>query len=355
MGFITSKELATLAGVSRSTVSRVINGYGNVPEQTRRRVMQVVEQTGYVPHAPARLLAGGDCSVIGLFMVDRRGGAAGRRPSLNGYFPSFLAGTIDHAAGLGFHVLACTVASDADYADVRRVFLEKTIAGGIFIGELSETELCMLARLGCRLVAVDGGPDCGAAVTVNADSFGGACEVTRRLIALGHRRIAHIAGPQNRLSGSERLRGYRRALEDAGLPFAPELVETGDFTREGGSAATRALLARAAPTAVFFGNDDMAIGGIGVLREKGLRIPENISVAGFDDIEPSRYLNPALTTVPLPLWEMSSLAVRSLVEMVHGKPASGCTEQYRVPVGLVERESCAPPPADAAEKGGAVP
>jgi LacI family transcriptional regulator len=343
---ITSQEIAALAGVSRSTVSRVINGYGNVPEQTRRKVMRVVEQYGYVPHASARVLAGGNNSVIGLFMVDCKSGTAGRKMSLSGYFSPFLAGTIDSASGLGLHVLACMVASSADYADVQRIFLEQTVAGGIFIGEQNSSELKKIIRLGCKVVVVDGGMECGGAVAVNADNFSGAYQMTKYLIELGHRRIAHIAGPQSQLSAQERLCGYRKALEEAGLPFVPELVECGDFMREGGRKATRALLertAQSAPTAAFFGNDSMALGGMEVIREKGLSIPEDISIAGFDNVELAQYSQPALTTVCLPFQEMSSLAVHGLEDLINGRIAEGCTAQYRVPVEIVKRDSCAAP------------
>lgn len=344
---ITGKEIAKIAGVSRSTVSRVVNQYGNVPEATRRKVLRAVEQYGYVPHAQARMLAGAENPIVGLFMVDRKSSTAGRKVSLSGYFSSFLSGTIDHAGEYGVHVLACTITSGEDYAGVRRMFLDQTVAGGIFIGEQDETELEELARLGCRLVAVDGRPEVAGAVTVNIDSFGGACAMTRRLLELGHRRIAHIAGPQSQLSGAERLRGYRQALAEAGVPFAPELVETGDFMRAGGYGATRALLSRARPTAVFFGNDSMALGGLKAIAENGLRVPEDISVAGFDDIELAEHLHPALTTVRLPFWEMSALAVQSLEDLMHGKLGNVCTAQYKLPVQLVERASCAPPKAGA--------
>lgn len=340
---ITGKEIAQIAGVSRSTVSRVVNEYGNVPETTRRKVLQAVEKYGYVPHAQARMLAGAVNPVVGLFMVDRKSSTAGRKVSLSGYFSSFLSGTIDHAGGFGIHILACTVTDAEDYEGVRRMFMDKTVAGGIFIGEQDEAELGELARLGCKLVAVDGRPEVAGAITVNADNFGGAYAMTRRLLELGHRRIAHIAGPRNQLSGAERLRGYRQALADAGLPFAPGLVEAGDFMRAGGYGATRALLARARPSAVFFGNDSMALGGMEAIAEAGLRIPEDISAAGFDDIELAEHLYPALTTVRLPFWEMSALAVRSLSDLIHGKLAPGCTAQYRLPVQVVERASCAPP------------
>jgi LacI family transcriptional regulator len=329
-------------------VSRVINGYGNVPEQTRRKVMRVVEQYGYVPHASARVLAGGNNAVIGLFMVDCKSSTVGRKMSLSGYFSPFLAGTIDHASILGLHVLACMVTSDADYADVQRIFLEQTIAGGIFIGEQNSSKLKKIIRLGCKVVVVDGGMQCVGTVTVNADNFNGAYQMTKYLIEMGHRRIAHIAGPQTQLSAQERLCGYRKALEEAGLPFTPDLVAYGDFMREGGRKATRALLERTAqcvPTAVFFGNDSMAFGGMEAIREKGLLIPEDISIVGFDNIELAQYSQPALTTVCLPFQEMSSLAVHSLEDLINGRIAEGCTVQYRVPVKIVKRDSCAAPRA----------
>jgi LacI family transcriptional regulator len=333
-----------LAGVSRSTVSRVVNDYPNVPDSTKKHVLEVIEKHGYVPHASARLLAGAENKIIGLFMVDKKRDAEGRKVSTSSYFSPFITGVIDSANEYGFRVLAYAVCKQDDIENVKRVFYDKTISGGIFIGQQNDKDTSELIARGYKVVLIDKGfenmdkKDIKNCIIVNADNYNGAYKATKYLIDLGHRKIAHVTGHLNQLSTIERLEGYKKALSDANIELDAAQIVRGNFMREGGYEATKKLLLQSSPTAIFYCNDSMAIGGAQAIEEEGYTIPEDISIIGFDDIELSRYFRPPLTTIRLPLWDMSAIAVRTLIAAIKSEP--DFSAHYMVPVELIERKSC---------------
>lgn len=339
-----SKEIAKIAGVSRSTVSRVINNYPNVPPDTKEKVLKVIKKYNYVPHASARMLRGKRSKTIGLVIVDLKRSTDIHKIYDNVYFGPFTTAVIDFANQLGYNVLVVTVYRSKDYKKVREIFYNKTISGAVFIGvKNDDPDIMNLINEGFKTAVVDQeikdkDDIFDKSIIVNMDNINGAYEATKYLINLGHKEIAHITGDMNKLSGFARLEGYKKALKEAGINYDLGIVAKGDFVEESGFNAAYKLFKKAKPTAIFAANDQMAIGAIHALEEMGYKIPEDVSVIGFDDITISRYIKPALTTMRVSLLQMAELAVENLVKII--EQDSGITAKFIVPANLIERESC---------------
>jgi len=339
-----SIDIAKIAGVSRSTVSRVINNYPNVPDETRRKILEIIKENNYVPHASARMLAGVKNRVIGLFIIDMKVDSNGKQLTISSYFSPFTGAVIDNASKMGYNVLVSIVSKPKDYKKVKETFYNKTISGGIFIGESNdEPEIKEIINAGYKVALLDQNVKSDEEVykkciVVNADSYGGAYNATKYLIDLGHTKIAHIAGAPGIFSTIERIEGYKKALTDAGISVKNNLIIKGNFNLEGGYSATKKLLSKDIPTAIFLSNDKMAIGAVEAIQAIGLSVPEDISIIGFDDIEVARYLKPALTTVRMALLEMASIAINTMINSIEND--SNFSANYTVPVDLIERETC---------------
>lgn len=339
-----SKEIAKLAGVSRSTVSRVINNYSNVPDETREKVLEVIKQYNYVPHASARMLAGGKNRRLGLFIVDMDADLKGKQVSRSYYFSPFTSVIIDNSNKMGYTVVVSIVSQTKDFDHVKQLFYDKTINGGIFIGVSGdEQEIKNLIAEGYKVVLIDQYAKAEEAIysksiIVNADNMNGAYEATKYLIGLGHREIVHVTGGKKQLSSLERLEGYRKALNEAGIPVQNKWIVNGNFKLDCGYKVTKKILSAGRPTAIFYSNDSMAIGGIQAIEEAGLQIPEDISIIGFDDVELAKYLKPGLTTVRMDLFEMASVAINALINVMENE--MNFSAEYVVPVELMVRGSC---------------
>ncbi|NNU77140.1 LacI family DNA-binding transcriptional regulator [Clostridium estertheticum] len=339
-----SIDIAKIAGVSRSTVSRVINNYDNVPDETRKKIQQIIKENNYVPHASARMLAGVKNRVIGLFIIDMKTDTNGKQVTSSSYFTPFTGSVIENASKMGYNVLVSIVSKQKDYKKVKEIFYNKTVSGGIFIGEKNgEPEIKEIINSGCRVALLDQAVKSdeevyNKCIIVNADNYYGAYKATNYLIGLGHSSIAHIVGISENLSGIERFNAYKNALTDAGIAVKSNLIVKGDFTINGGYNATKKLLQKEIPTAIFCGNDMMAIGAIQAIEESNLNVPQDISIVGFDDIEVARYINPALTTVRMKLLEMASIATNTLITSIESN--SNFSANYTLPIDLIERNSC---------------
>ncbi|MCB2308669.1 LacI family transcriptional regulator [Clostridium estertheticum] len=339
-----SIDIAKIAGVSRSTVSRVINNYDNVPDETRKKIQQIIKENNYVPHASARMLAGVKNRVIGLFIIDMKTDTNGKQVTSSSYFTPFTGSVIENASKMGYNVLVSIVSKQKDYKKVKEIFYNKTVSGGIFIGEKNgEPEIKEIINSGCRVALLDQAVKSdeevyNKCIIVNADNYYGAYKATNYLIGLGHSSIAHIVGISENLSGIERFNAYKSALTDAGIAVKSNLIVKGDFTINGGYNATKKLLQKEIPTAIFCGNDMMAIGAIQAIEEANLNVPEDISIVGFDDIEVARYINPTLTTVRMKLLEMASIATNTLITSIESN--SNFSANYTLPIDLIERNSC---------------
>ncbi|MBE6072625.1 MAG: LacI family transcriptional regulator [Clostridium butyricum] len=342
-----SSEIAKLAGVSRSTVSRVINNYSNVPEETREKVLKVIKEYDYVPHASARMLAGSKNRVIGLFIVDiiHKEGSMKNRITKSPYFLEFTSSVIEMASEMGYTVLVHIIHNEEGYDKIKECYYNKTISGGIFIGQSDGDEsIKTIIDRGYKVVLVDQSirqDDIiyNKCMIVNADNFNGAYTATKYLIDKHHTQIAHITGGTAKFSSNDRIRGYKKALEDAGIPVNKNLIINSEFVENGGYNAVKKLLSRGVKfTAIFASNDKIAFGAIKAIKEEGLKVPDDISVIGFDDIEPSKYFNPPLTSIKMELVEMAGIATKSVIESIENDVKFSAN--YVVPVTLQERKSC---------------
>jgi DNA-binding LacI/PurR family transcriptional regulator len=333
-------DVARLAGVSHQTVSRVLNDHPNVRPQTRRSVLAAISELGYRPNAAARTLVTRRTRTLGVISFDT-----------TLYGPASMLHGIEAAAQHSWFVsIASLPALDrrSVAAAVDRL-LGQGVEGIIVIAPKTSA-VSALGRVpgGVPLVAVGCGthaPLTSAAV----DNAAGAAQATRYLLDLGHRTVHHVAGPASWLDAQERVTGWRRVLREARAP-EPELM-AGDWSSASGYRIGHQIAADPEVTAVFCGNDHMALGLLRALAEQGRRVPGDVSVVGFDDIPESAYFLPPLTTVRQDFGELGRRALGMLVEMINGRQPPGTC--LRIPPHLVARASASRPglrPAAAGEE-----
>ncbi|ETW11408.1 periplasmic binding protein/LacI transcriptional regulator [Roseivivax marinus] len=324
------KDVARIAGVSTATVSRTLSNPDIVSEDTRKAVLAAVDQTGYSVNLSARHLR-----------QQRTGGILALAPNLaNPFFSEILSGISDVLRGAGLNLIVGDTSVNDD-ARVRLVdYANRARCDGLIVLDGS-LEPEVFTRSQCPPVVqacewITGLP----APRVFADNEAGAELVVDHLAGLGHRRIGRVSGPPSNSLTRSRDAGFRRGLERHGL--AEDVVIEGDFSLASGQAAAERLCASDdRPTAIFCDNDEMACGLMGALRRAGLRVPDDLSVVGFDDIELSRHLTPALTTVHQPRKTIGLRAAEILLERIEGRAVP---EETRVPVSLCPRDSTAAPP-----------
>lgn len=339
-----SWDIAKLAGVSRSTVSRVINNYDNVPKETREKVQKIIKKYNYYPHASARMLAGKKNKVLGLFIIDTKKSNENRMTT-SSYFTPFTSVTVDTANKLKYNVLVSIVSKKEDFQYVKQLFYNKSICGGIFIGGSNyEPDVKEIIVNGYKVAVVgqevrnelDPFSKC---IVVNDDSYSGAYEAVKYLIKLGHKNIAHITGDMFQLTAIRRFEGYKKALCDEGISINNKYIARGDYTQESGYKAAYKLLSKNdRPSAIFSANDSMAIGVLKAANELNIRIPEDLSIIGYDDIEIASYIHPSLTTVRLSLFQMASMAANTLIKS--NEDGADYYANINIPVDLVIRDSC---------------
>lgn len=325
----TLKDVAREAHVSMASVSRALNGTGVVTERIRTRVLEVAARLQYVPNSGAQSLMTRRTRIIGVLL-----------PALHGEFFSELLRGIDLAArARGLHLLVSTShnceseAGDALRAMIGRVdgmLVMSRHADGKFLHERLPEAL--------PVVLMSTADSDHTYASVYVDNYSGAYAMMQHLIASGHRTITHITGPDSNVDAQERLRGYRAALA-AELPGVKEDVIPGDFTEDSGYRAVREILGRKKrPDAIFAGNDMMAFGCLSALTEAGLRVPQDIALAGFDDIPTARFVVPALTTVRVKIADLGASALDRLAASID-QPAESRTLAERVPAEVVIRAS----------------
>ena len=337
---VTIEDVARSAGVSAMTVSRVINKENNVRDKTRARVLQAIDELRYSPNIAARSLAAGDATHIGLLYSN---------PSA-AYLSQFLVGALDGARRTGCHLVieACEGEDESEQAEAARHIATADVEGVILPPPLSESVpiLTELALAEMPVVTVAMGKLYENALNVRIDDFAAAAEVTNHLIGLGHRRIALIKGHPQQIASAERERGFRAAVAEAGLDPADVAVEQGYFTFRSGLEAAEKLLDRSRrPTAIFASNDDMAAAVVSVAHRRGLDVPGDLSVVGFDDTAPATTVWPELTTVRQPVAAMAGAALDLLFTAIrsrrHGLPP--VSEERVLEHELIIRESSGPP------------
>lgn len=322
-------DVAREAGVSFKTVSRVLNGEPNVREPTRQRVLEAARALGYRANPYARNLRAAQSRLIAVYYSN---------PSRN-YTSEIQIGVLERCNAEGFN--AIFEETGAGLGSLVSLRGEPNLAGVILVPPLTEDEAILqrLSAAGIPFVRLAPFPAEGEAGHVSMDDELAACEMTEYLISLGHRRIGFIAGPEEHPQARLRGAGFRSALARHGIKLAPGLVATGSFHFDSGLRAAETLLsASQPPTAIFASNDDMAAAVLAVAYRKGLRVPDDLSVAGFDDTPLASVVVPALTTVYQPIREMAAQATGILF----GKAETGARSSFVLPHRIVVRETTAP-------------
>jgi LacI family transcriptional regulator, galactose operon repressor len=332
--------VAKLSGVSVATVSRVFNGYADVSEATRQRVMATAKRLDYAPSAAARTLVKQRSQLIGVILYTGQEHPDIQHP----FFQEVLVGLKHGIGALGYDLLLFATEQPGSNRGVPHSYLRRArhhrVDGVVLMGvEGDDPEVQKLLASATPMMGVDlevAGP---RASYVTSDNVTGARLAVRHLHALGHTRIATVSGPPTHKAGGDRLVGYRAELQARGLEIPAGYEQEGDWYAETGESSMHALLRLAAPpTAVFVASDMMAVGAIKAIRDAGLRCPQDVAIVGFDDSALASLLSPSLTTVRQEAPEMGIAAGRSLIEMIENPQVIAPVRV--MPVELVVRESC---------------
>jgi LacI family transcriptional regulator len=331
---VTIREVADLAGVSIATVSRVLNGRDDVSDETREAVTRVIRENGYRANRSARGLSAGRTGLVGILVP----------LVFPAYFAGILAGAAEALSERGLQIVLSPTGGEHD-REVSVLDRLHGLSDGalIILPEESSDELERLLDSGYRFVVLDPLMPLDERIpSVSAAHTSGADQAMRYLLALGHRRIALISGPNGWVATEDRRRGYHAALASAGvLPNRALEVEAIPEIEPGRVAAEQLLDLPERPTAIFAFNDNIAIGAIQAARARGLRVPEDVSIVGFDDVEHATIVSPTLTTVRQPLAEMGRTAVSLLSRLLERQRFE--TLHVELATRLVVRESTAPP------------
>ena len=325
---VTIKDVARAAKVSVATVSRALNGHDNVTEKVRARVHEAATRLHYTPHHAARSLSSRRTHTIGVVL-----------PDLHGEFFSELMRGIDLVAReQGLHLLVSSYHGNPEEQAAALRTMRGRVDGLLVMAPHVDHAGSVAQNLGSMpTVLLDTRDTLGVFPTVGIDNYGGAVAMVEHLVDAGHRQIAFIAGPEHNFDAIERLRGYREALAQR-LPRSKPRVLQGDFGEASGHASGRALLtAKPKPDAVFAANDMMALGCLFAFNQAGIKVPQDIALAGFDDIPLARLVVPALTTVQVRIAELGGSAARMLLALGDARPSAA--RRILLPPQLIVRES----------------
>lgn len=334
LGNITIIDVASEAGVSYATVSRVINNKGNVNPDSRERVLRAMAELGYVANLQARSLAGGRSNVVGLLVQDLG----------TSYIGEIIRGIDAELANAHYDLMLYTTHRRKVKESAYVATLTRGMADGLLLVLPRNTEAYLetLQRRHFPYILIDHQGIDQFGPSVGATNWQGAYDATQYLIELGHRRIGFITGAMELGCSVDRLAGYKAALADHGLNFDPALVREGDFQQPQGYTGAQSLLTISnPPTAIFASNDISAFGVMEAVRERGLRIPEDVSIVGFDGVSQSEMVHPALTTVRQPLEQMGRKATTLLLQYISNPEL--VIERVELPTELIIRDSCQPP------------
>jgi DNA-binding LacI/PurR family transcriptional regulator len=330
---VSIKDIARMAGVSHSTVSRALRDSPLISPGTTRKIQQLARESGYRASAVARGLVARKTMTIGVVVT-----------TIADPFVGEVVGGIEESANeQGYSVFLAD--SNADPEREKKVvqsFAERRVDGILVTSSrVGALYVPLLSEMNVPIVLINNQHSGEWVHSVMIENVKASLDATEHLIALGHRRIAYLGDRFGHQSDIERCQGYREALRREGIAFLPELAVLGDGKPPGGMAAMESLLQlNSPPTAVFCYNDMSALGAMRCIRNRGLRVPEDVSLVGFDDLYISAYTNPALTTVRQPRWIMGRLAMESLLNLISGR---GSADTIHVPAELIVRESTAPP------------
>ena len=341
-------DVARVAGVSTATAGRALGGYGPVSDHARASVLAAAEQLGYRANSLARSMITGTTSTLGVVIGD----------IANPFFSGATRAIIDVARGEGFEVVVANTDEDvsAEQAAVK-VFLEKRVDGLVLApASIHEHDhLAAVEATGTRLVLLDRELPGLEADSVAIDNQGAAGDAVRRLVEAGHRRIAMVTGANPGQAAEDgatvatatsvgRIEGYRAALTAAGIDPDPRYLRVGSYHRDGAREQTRRLLAlRPRPTAIVATDSVLALGVLEEVQVRGLAVPGQVSVVGFDDADWTAVVRPRLSVVAQPIYELGALAARRLIARISGDASAPA--RYRLPTSFIARDSIAGPPA----------
>jgi LacI family transcriptional regulator len=332
---VTIKDVAHRAGLSPSTVSRALNKSGYVSNEARQRIDEAIAELGYQPNWMARSLRGKPSSTIGLIIPD----------VLNVYYTALARSVAGTLRNNDYALILCVSNEDPETdRDYLETLWEKRVDGIIYTHPArghNSPFVRELAKRGMPIVELNRQREKDILDAILADNLQGAYQMVEYVIDLGHRRIGLILGEADLTTTRNRLVGYRRALEDAGLAVDPDLICIGTFSREFGEEATYGLLQLAEPPSVIFaGNNRILIGILCALQHQGLHIPDDVSVVAFDDAEWLTVANPPITAVDIATDEMAQLAVDLLLRRIACPEREGKPVTYMLSTSLIERDSC---------------
>ena len=329
-------DIAKMARVSLGTVSNVLNNSAVVRDSLRKRVLDAVKATGYQPSQLARGLRRVKTNVIGMIIPD----------ITNPFFPAVVRGAEDVAFSNGHRLILCNTDNDHSKELVHLKELRTYLPAGLIVIPSNFSDLTAQAesyrQSGTGVVCIDRLPKDWSGDTVTVDNEGGAYNATRYLIRMQHTRLAVITGPMHLTNAKQRLGGFRRALKESNLHVAPDYVQKTTFDKHGGYSKTLVLLRlNPRPTAIFAGNDMIALGALLAIREAGLRCPQDISIMGFDDLDLAEMTNPALSSVSQSGYQLGTTAARILLDRIQGD--TGPAKHFILETSLKLRDSISPP------------
>lgn len=330
---ITIKDVAREAGVSVASVSRALNDHGGVTAETQRRVREVASRLRYVPHSAARSLITRRTQTVGALL-----------PDLYGEFFSELIRGIDLAArARGLHLLVSSSHGNADEAATALRAMQGRVDGMLILSPHVDADFLQTNLPdGLPAVLLNSAVESPDYAVLNVDNYAGAKAMARHLLSLGYGDVAFIAGPEENFDAQQRDRGYRAAMAEH-APRAPLNIVAGDFTEESGHLAGVQLLAQPVPPrAVFAANDMMAVGCLQAFKEAGVRVPQDIALAGFDDIPIARYVTPSLSTVRVRIVDLGRHAVARLTALVE-KEQEASANADTLDCEIIIRDSCGAP------------
>ena len=330
---ITIKQIAELSGVSKATVSRVLNGYPHIRPEVREQVQKVIDETGYQPSNVARLLTSDRSNIIGL-VISSGPEAVFTDP----YFPAVAEGVAQGVSKNGLTLALFIIYSNQEGLDTVNGIINAGLVDGLIItaDNKGDSLIPQLTQNNMPFVFI-GRPDESDNVSyVDTDNVDGGYLATTHLIELGYKTIATIASDRN-TAGDDRLEGYRDALQQHNIPYDPQLVVFGDYTLNSGYLAMKQLLDKN-PDAVFVASDTMALGALRALREADLSVPDDIALVSHDDLPPAVQADPPLTTVQQPITMTGRMAVETLIKIIDDNPTT--PQQVILPDKLVIRASC---------------
>ena len=331
---ITIRDIAKKAGVSITTVSKIINKKDeDISDETREKVIKIINEYNYVPSALATGLVTKKTNTIGLLVPDIS----------NAFFAEVARGVEDGANGRGYNLILCNTDDDPDkeiqYLNVLKV---KHVDGIVFLSAVlsNHSAIMQLNKAGFPVVVLDRTLDDESIMAVYLDNFTGGYMAAKHLAEFGHKRIGCITGPLKNKPAKQRFCGYKKALEEMHIEFDEDLVYEGNFKTSGGEWGAKKLL-KAGATAIFACNDMMACGAYKVIQEQGLRIPEDVSVVGFDDTFMSEILTPPLTSVKQPTYDMGIASAAMLIKRIKGEKLENTKMEFKPVLSI--RKSVGPP------------